>query len=128
MKRKISVPVLLVSLTGLFASTAAMAGLQTGKPVVINDSGMVANGELGYVRNTPDRTQYIGCTSSSNNVANCFAVDINGISRTCVTTNPSFLATIRSLNGDSYLVFYWSPTTGQCTSVEAVNDSTTTPK
>jgi hypothetical protein len=44
-----------------------------------------------------------------------------------VTSDANMVATIRSLNSDSYLYFGWN-TNGQCTFVEIENDSTTAPK
>lgn len=111
----------------LVASAAALAGFKTGQSVVISDSGQFANGDLGYVRNTPDSTEYIGCYNWSNTQAYCFARDANGNSRSCSTTFADFVAVARSLNGDSYLYFQWD-SNGQCVFVEVGTGSFTAPK
>ena len=110
----------------LLASTAALAGFRSAQQVVIWDAGKLANGDLGYIHNQPDLTQYMGCYSYDA-VGYCYAVDRTGLSRSCVTSDPNMVAVIRSLNSDSYLLFYWD-TSGRCTFVEVENSSVTAPK
>jgi hypothetical protein len=120
--------------TGLFAGallafgvcTTAIAGFHQGQAVVINDASGFANGDLGFVHNTPDNIQYIGCNSSGN-IARCFARNLAGLSRACSTPNPTHLAAIHSLSGDSYLIFGWDAA-GQCTFINVQNSSLTVPK
>jgi hypothetical protein len=113
-----------VAVLGL--SATAVAGFHTGQQVVISDPGMFANGDLGYVHNTADLIQYIGCTSYGAN-AQCMARNLAGVSRSCSTANPSMLASIHSLNGDSHLYFGWNAA-GQCTFVNVRNASYTEEK
>ena len=127
MERKISAPVLLISLTGLFASTAAMAGYQTGQQVVMVDALHLVIGELGHVRHTPDSIQYIECQDDGG-YAMCAAVDSRGVSMYCITSDPAIIATIRSIKGDSYLTLQWLPQDNRCTYLEVENSSTTDPK
>jgi hypothetical protein len=49
------------------------------------------------------------------------------VTRSCSTTDPNHLATIRSLSSDSYLIFFWN-TSGVCTSVQVQTSSTNEPK
>ena len=114
----------------LAASATAFAGFQTGQSVVIVDSSRLANGDLGYIFNSPDRSQYIGCYSyntGTGSAGSCFAQNTAGLYRSCYTDDANMIATIRSLGTDSYLIFYWD-TNGRCTLVEVENDSTTAPK
>jgi hypothetical protein len=113
-----------IAVLGLSAS--AWAGFHTAQAVVINDPGMFANGDLGYVHNTADAIQHIGCTSYGAN-AQCMARNLAGVFRSCSTANPSMLASIHSLNGDSHLYFGWNAA-GQCTFVNVRNASYTEEK
>ena len=110
----------------LLASTAALAGFRTAQPVVITDSRQFANGNLGVVSFTDDSVEWIGCYTY-NGVGGCNAVDKTGLTRSCATADPTMIATMRSLRGDSYLEFYWD-TNGQCTNVSVENTSSTPPK
>src|SRR5437899_2885458 len=107
-----------VALAGaLLASSVAVAGFQTGLGLFIDDAPSTAGtagGELGCVHNTPDRIQYIGCYTSANAVAACFAVDLAGRDRSCYSGSGDMLATIRSLADASHLIFDWNAN-GQCT-------------
>lgn len=108
------------------ASVAAFAGFHQGQQVVIIDASSFANGDLGYVHNTPDSFQYIGCTSSGAS-ASCFARNLAGLQRSCSTSNATMLASLHALNGDSYLIFGWNAS-GQCTFISVHNGSLTVPK
>jgi len=114
----------------LLASTAALAGFRTVQPVVIADSPdrgyPFANGDLGYAATTNDSVEYIGCYTY-NGVGGCNAVDRTGLTRSCATADPTMIAIMRSLRGDSYLTFHWD-TNGQCTNVSVENTSSTLPK
>jgi hypothetical protein len=107
-------------------SATAFAGMKTGQPVVINDGSRFANGELGYVRNTPDSVQYIGCTIKGN-AGSCTARNAAGTTRSCSTTDAKWLSTIAAVNGDSYLYFRWD-TEGKCNLIIVENHSTPAPK
>ena len=105
----------------LLGSTAALAGLRTSNQVVIVDDKSYAIGDLSATSNTSDRTQVLGC-SSEIGFAVCYATDSTGRSRGCTTSDPEILAVMRSLSGDSTLVFYWD-TSGHCTQVYVENSS-----
>jgi hypothetical protein len=113
-----------IAIAGL--GTSAWAGFHTGQQVVISDPGMFANGDLGYVHNTADLVQYIGCSSYGTS-ASCMARNLVGVTRSCSTANPAMLAAIHSLNGDSHLYFGWNAA-GQCTFVNVRNASYTEEK
>lgn len=126
MLRKILAPALCV--TGMLTSVAALAGFQTEQDVIIGPSW--ARGDLGWVRNSPDSIQYIGCINSSSG-ATCMAADKTGVSRSCTTRNPALLVMVRSLQSDSQLMFSWvntSPTTAICDSIVVNNESYTLTK
>ena len=117
---------ILIAIAALGIGVAAHAGFHTAQAVVISDPGMFANGDLGYVHNTPDLIQYIGCTSYGTN-ANCMARNLAGVTRSCSTANAAHLAAIHSLNGDSHLYFGWNAA-GSCTFVNVRNASYTEEK
>ena len=105
---------------------SAYAGTHTMIPVTINAAAMVANGDVSFVHNTPDVSQYLYCESQGAN-AFCAARDLAGLVRTCSTANPAHLAAIHSIGTDSYLLFRWNAA-GQCTAVTVRNGSLTVPK
>ena len=107
-------------------STTAFAGFKSGQQVVIIDGSKFANADLGYVRNTGDSTQYIGCEVSGD-VGYCTARNRDGLTRSCSTSVAKWVNTIRALNGDSYLYFKWD-TNGNCVNISVENTSTTAPK
>ena len=114
------------ALAVLGLSATAFAGFHQGQQVVIIDASSFANGDLGYVFNTPDAIQYIGCVTSGGS-AQCYARNLAGLSRSCSTANPTLLEAIHALNGDSYLIFGWNAA-GQCTFINVSNTSLTVPK
>jgi hypothetical protein len=111
---------------GLLASTTALAGMLLELPVVIDDAALSASGSLGNVRNSHDRTQYIGC-SLNRSSGFCSAKNAAGVTRTCVTGDPDVINTIASLNDDSHLIFYWDQS-GTCTAVYVSIESFSAPK
>ena len=113
---------------GLFASTA-FAGNKSVYEVTINTVGAKPNatGDLGYVRNTADPYQYIGCEATAT-LGNCYAVTSAGVSKTCTTTDAALIELIRSIKGDSNLYFSWSSTDGSCKNIRVRNDSLAAPK
>jgi hypothetical protein len=115
----------------ILTSHSAIAGTQRASAVTIDDIGMSASGPLGSARNSGDTRQAIGCYTAadagSDSVGLCQAVDANGVGRQCFTYDPQVLATIRSLNGDSYLLFYWN-SDGSCSGVSVSNRSDYQPK
>lgn len=110
----------------LLASTAALAGWRSANAVTIWDPLNVANGDLGYVSNTANTTEYIGC-QNLDRLGICYAQDRTGLSRSCMTSDSSLLAVIRSLNGDSHLHFVWD-NSGRCTRIIVDTASYTVPK
>jgi hypothetical protein len=59
-------------------------------------------GSFGTVRNSADSTQLLYC-QRRNAAANCWARDVNGIVRSCTTSDPEHLAMIDSLTSSSNL-------------------------
>lgn len=105
----------------LLASTAALAGLRTSMQVVIVDDRSYVIGDLSATSNTSDTTQSLGCYNEPG-LGICYATDSSGRSRGCSTSDPEILAAMRSLSGDSSLVFYWD-TSGNCQYVYVENSS-----
>ena len=92
-----------------------------------------AAGTVGYARNSTDNsTEAIGCYFWGNagggaGAGGCEATNAQGVYRSCVTNDASLLATMRGLNGDSYLWFWWDAN-GNCTSIWVSNNSAFEPK
>lgn len=84
--------------------------------VSIDDAARSAVGSLGFVRDSSDRMQYIGCQLGFSLGGQCFARNTAGVTRTCFTRDPDLMGTIAALNGDSYLTFYWDQS-GTCTGI-----------
>ena len=116
---------LTVLAAGLLSATA-LAGMKTGQPVVIMDASKFANGELGYVRNTADTVQYIGCTTKGD-AGSCTARNSAGLTRSCSSTEARWVNTMRAVSGDTYLYFKWDAD-GKCVMVIVDNNSTPAPK
>jgi len=111
---------------GVLAS--AFAGNKTSYEVVISTTGIkpYASGDLGYVRNTADFTQYIGCETTAT-LGGCYAVNAAGLYKSCTTTDAALIDLIRSINGDGNLFFSWNPD-GTCKGIRVRNDSLAAPK
>lgn len=121
---------LVLAVCGLAMSGIAMAGFKTGQQVVISTSSRFVNADLGYVRNTADANQYIGCevySSGSTPSAYCFARDSAGTYVSCYTTNTSLVNVAAALKPDDYLYFQWD-TSGNCNFIEQATSSYTAPK
>jgi len=112
---------------GVITSTA-FAGLTSSQEVTISTSAVkpYATGDVGYVRNTPDSTQYIGCEYTAT-TGDCFAVNSAGLYKTCTTTDPALIEVMHSISGDSNLFFTWNPD-GTCKSIRVQKDSMPAPK
>jgi hypothetical protein len=116
-----------VMASSLFTSVV-FAGGKTTYQVNIVDTGAkpFATGDLGYVRNTADPNQYIGCETTTI-LASCYAVNAAGLYKSCSTTDPAMIALVHSLNGDSNLYFSWNAS-GTCLVIRVRNDSLAAPK
>ncbi len=118
--------VLIAALATGALTTTAVAGMKTGQQVYISDAARTANGQLGYVRNTADTVQYIGCTVQGD-VGSCTVRNRDGLTRSCSSTETRWVHTMRALKSDSYLQFNWDAN-GKCTYVSVNTDSTSAPK
>ncbi len=107
-------------------SASAFAGFQTGQQVVMSDAKKLANADLGYVHQTTDNVQYVGCFVAGN-AGYCFAQNRLGVARSCWSDDPKWVKVMSAVSKDSYLVFYWDDA-GYCTSVSVRNGSTGVPK
>jgi hypothetical protein len=108
-------------------SVTAAAGAKDPREVTFDPVKPFARGDLGDARNSADAVQYIGC-SVSPAYALCYAVNSAGVLHSCSTTDPDMLAAIRSIHGDSHMVFRWDSVSGLCTSFLVYNDSRYAPK
>jgi hypothetical protein len=118
-----------ISLTVLAAaafSGSALAGFRTGQQVVISDAQHLANADLGYVHQTSDDVQYIGCFVAGDE-GYCFARNLAGVTRSCWSNEAKWVRAMAAVSKDTYLIFYWDDA-GYCTYVSARNGSTGVPK
>jgi hypothetical protein len=97
----------------LLTSGAAVAGSSSNNQVTVwtdATSGLpAANGTLRAVRNSPDSTQYIGCSiyaydTGSTSIV-CYAMTATGTYRSCWSSNPEMIRVAQTLNPASYLFF-----------------------
>lgn len=107
-------------------SASAFAGFTTGQQVVISDAQKLANADLGYVHQTSDDVQYIGCFVAGD-AGYCFAQNRAGVARSCWSDDPKWVSVMAGVSKDTYLIFYWDAG-GYCTYVSATNGSTGVPK
>jgi hypothetical protein len=120
----------LAVLVAAAAPIVAHAGLRGLNRVSVDPAARRVTGGFGSTRNSPDATSYVYCyasASQSNVFGYCFASDAAGDYGTCFTNVPAIIETIRSLDGDSAVTFYWD-TSGSCTSVSAFKGSHYEPK
>jgi len=114
------------------ASGASLAGARNVYPVQVDQERRSASG--GLRNDNPAVLGVIRChagpaleartanTSSGGCLATAFPSPSLGVVGSCFTSNSEHLATIRSLNEDSYVSFFWD-TNGNCTSVTAITGS-----
>lgn len=110
-------------------ATSASAGTHSaqGVKIYINTPNPYAIGDLGFVYNSWFSNDYIGCMASATN-GDCYAREVGGNFLSCWTTDPALLTVIRSLNGDSHLLFSWNPVDATCVDIRVTTDSTMAPK
>lgn len=125
-----------IALGGLVCGAAALvatvstAGLKSSYPVGI--FGLVgsiteAEGSVGTARNSGNSVEYIGCETTVTNVGTstgtCWAKESTGEVATCTTNNANQLATIRSINPQSWIRFQVGNISGQCAEIQVENGS-----
>jgi hypothetical protein len=103
----------------LLASVAA-AGLKRSQPVVVDLTNNYMSAVFSSARNTADGTQFMHCLSNQVSGGGapwgyCYAVDAAGTAASCSTSSPGLVQQINAMNGDSYVVVYFS--SGSCTSI-----------
>ena len=108
------------------------AGLKTSQAVVIvtTPTTRLANADLGFAHNTANNVEQISCTVSTNTSSasvSCFARNSEGLTVSCLSTDPDLVAAARSLSSDSYLIFRWNDE-GQCTNITVRQGSASRPK
>jgi len=116
----------LMMLAAIVVSGTAIAGFEGGQGVLISDENRLANGDLGYVHSAGGGAEFLGCTVHLDQ-GFCIARNANGVTRSCTTTDSRKVDTMRSLNGDSYLLFRWDAS-GVCTYLVVENFSSKAPK
>jgi hypothetical protein len=107
-------------------SASAFAGFRTAQQVVMSDDKKLANGDIGYVHQTSDDVQYIGCFVAGD-AGYCFAQNKAGVARSCWSDDPQWVSVMAGVSKDTYLLFNWDAG-GYCTYVSATNGSTGVPK
>src|SRR4051812_6068552 len=115
----------LATLAAAAFSASAFAGFRTEQEVVIGDQQKLANGDMGYVRQTSDDVQYIGCFVAGD-AGYCFARNNAGVTRSCWSDDARWVKVMAAVSSDTYLLFYWDAG-GNCTYVSAKNGSAGVP-
>ena len=118
--------IFLTTLAAAAFSASAFAGFRTGQQVVMSDVKKLANADLGYVHQTSDDVQYIGCFVAGD-AGYCFARNLAGVTRSCWSDDARWVSVMAAVSKDTYLLFYWDDG-GYCTYVRATNGSTGEPK
>src|SRR5690349_12242157 len=120
--------ILAIALATAVFTPVALAGIKTTYQVTIQDTGPkpFASGDIGYVRNTADQIQFIGCEVTPT-VGICYATNSAGLTKSCSTTDANMLELIRVVRGDSHLFFSWNAD-GTCRLINVQNDSRAAPK
>jgi hypothetical protein len=111
--------------TGMLASLPAVAGSQFDIGVFILEG--LAQGFIGSTRNSSDSVEFLNCFTQGSGIGGCSARDETGLTRSCTTTDPGHLATIRSMRGDTSVQFTWD-TSGRCVTIYAAVGSQAPPK
>ncbi len=111
-------------MTAALASSAAMAGAKWGFPVVVYSTYFV--GSMGATRASGASTDYIEISDKGATVYVRALQASNGLSASCVTSDPTMISQLRSANSDS--VVFVSYSSGTCTSVTITNSSAQAPK
>ncbi|MCO7223185.1 hypothetical protein [Pleionea sp. CnH1-48] len=90
-------------------------------------SGNLAYGSLRDVRYSSDSTQYISCYTQhplgGSSYGSCMARNAAGTYKSCFTTDPGMLATIRSLGSTSDYVWFIANASGGCERISVVSGS-----
>jgi hypothetical protein len=118
--------ILLTTLAAAAFSASAFAGFRTGQQVVMWDAKKLVNADLGYVHQTDDDVQYIGCFVGGD-AGYCFARNLAGVTRSCWSDDPRWVSAMAAVSKDSYVLFYWDDG-GYCTYLRVTNGSTGEPK
>jgi hypothetical protein len=116
-------------LIALVASGSALAGNRVTIPVSItvnSDGSGEAHGSLGDVYNSFDTVQFISCWASSG-LGICNVKNTAGLTKSCSTTDPEQIRTIRALTTDSAMYMNWNAS-GTCTSLSTNTGSIFHPK
>jgi hypothetical protein len=122
----------LVCSAGAFSSQDTLAGQKNTSTVSITLGSPFeydhATGTLGSARNSTDSVQKISCSSwfdGTNDGGNCSAKNAAGTVLTCTTTDPDYIAQIRSISGQTFVRFY-AGSSGSCigltVSQSSIND------
>jgi hypothetical protein len=118
--------IFMTTLAAAAFSASALAGFRTGQQVVMLDEKKMANGDLGYVHQSTDDVQYIGCFVAGD-AGYCFARNLAGVTRSCWSDDPRWVSVMSAVSRDSHLMFYWNDG-GYCTYVTVKNGSAGEPE
>ncbi|MCP3165518.1 hypothetical protein [Myxococcus qinghaiensis] len=108
-----------VALGVLLSSGLAAAGSKTDYTVDLSTANRYASATMGGARNSSDSTQLLSCqidATVSGISGTCYAVNAQGVSGECRTTNQYLLEAIKSISDSSLVAFTWNES-GVCTQV-----------
>jgi hypothetical protein len=110
----------------------AVAGMKIS-PYLVTTGSYYAFGSMADARaSAPTDPEYIGCTVAGGpygTSASCYALDSNNVYKMCSMPSgaaPTMLPAIESIGSQSYIYFSFD-TSGNCTTVEAINTSYVSP-
>lgn len=110
-------------------SGLVMAGMRFTSEVYVNETYRSASGSMTDARGSADTKQFIGCYhyydtagGSTPLIGFCHASNPVGLTRSCSTTNPNIVQSIRSISAESNIGFSWN-TDGTCRYVMVTNNS-----
>jgi hypothetical protein len=124
---KSKVMALLVGGVAALLAGSANAGWKgvAGPSARCYSGGCSGSGAFASVRSDNNNYDEMECFQTPT-YAGCMVYG-NGVEASCTTTDPNYIAIIRSLNSDAYIQFS-ADTNGVCTSLLTYNDSGYAPK
>lgn len=111
-------PICFIAATSILAS-GAMAGAKYGYPAVVSATSIA--GSFGATRASGGTTDYMDIVDTGTSIYVSGRGIANGVSASCVTTNPTLMAQLRSAKSDTFLNVGISA--GQCTYLYVTNSS-----
>lgn len=120
---------------GVLVAPSARAGSKGTFPIQVTSNH--AHGQYGNVRASSSSSEFITCWTEAWGgpgeeetapMITCLARNNSGVQRACVSSDPRFVATAGTVNGDSYVAFDIDTVDFVCTYLQVENGSNLAPK